>query len=150
MSMRKFALLGVVATLLIAGCGSTADKNEYVNSVNKATTTLTQSMSKLGASNSTDPAAMAGSIDEAGKAIEKAAKDFEAITPPDDAKHAHGLMVSGLHSLATTFTDAADAARAKDTEKLVKVLGEIQTSKGAKDIQAAQDELIKNGYKFQN
>jgi hypothetical protein len=93
---------------------------------------------------------MAGTLDDGGKAIEKAASDFEAITPPDDAKHAHGLMVSGLHSLATTFTDAADAARAKDTEKLVKVLGEIQTSKGAKDIQAAQNELVKNGYKFES
>ena len=148
--MRKFALLGAIAALLITGCGSTADKNEYVNSVNKATTTLTQSMSKLGAANNTDPAAMAGSIDDAGQAIEKAAKDFEAITPPDDAKHAHGLMVSGLHSLATTFSDAADAARAKDTAKLVKVLGEIQNSKGAKDIQAAQNELVKNGYKFES
>jgi hypothetical protein len=150
MSMRKFALLGAIATLVITGCGSVADKNEYVNSINKATTALTQSMSKIGTANNSDPTAMAGTLDDGGKAIEKAASDFEAITPPDDAKHAHGLMVSGLHSLATTFTDAADAARAKDTEKLVKVLGEIQTSKGAKDIQAAQNELVKNGYKFES
>ena len=148
--MRKFALLGAVVALLITGCGSTADKNEYVSSVNEATTALTQSMSKIGTADNSDPAAMAGTLDDGGKAIEKAASDFEAITPPDDAKHAHELMVSGLHSLATTFTDAADAARAKDTAKLMKVLGEIQTSKGAQDIQAAQSELQKNGYKFKS
>lgn len=146
--MRTFALLAAVAALVISGCGSTADKNEYVNSINQATTALTQSMSKVGSTNASDPAAIATTLDDGGKAIDKAAKDFEAITPPDDAVNAHKLMVSGLHSLATTFSDAADAARAKDTAKLMKVLGEIQTSKGAKDIQAAQDELVKNGYKF--
>ena len=148
--MRKFALLAAVAALVITGCGSVADKNEYVNSVNQATTALTTSMAKIGTVNNSDPAAIAGTLDDGGKAIEKAATDFEAIDPPDDAKHAHELMVSGLHSLATTFGDAAEAARAKDTEKLVKVLGEIQTSKGAKDIQAAQTELQKNGYKFES
>src|SRR3954452_16704517 len=97
-SMRKFALLGAIVALIITGCGSTADKNDYVNSVNQATTALTQSMSKIGTANNSDPAAMAGTLDDGGKAIEKAASDFEAITPPDDAKHAHELMVSGLHS----------------------------------------------------
>ena len=33
---------------------------------------------------------------------------------------------------------------------MVKILGEIQTSKGAKDNQAAQTELQKNGYKFES
>jgi hypothetical protein len=150
MSMRKFALIAAIASALVVSACGNADKNEYVTDVNQATTALTTSMAKIGQINPTDPAAVAGTLDEGGAAIEKAAKDFEAITPPEDAQKAHDLMVSGLHSLATTFGDAADAARAKDTEKLMKVLGEIQTSKGAKDIQAAQNELMKQGYKFES
>ena len=148
--MRKIALLAAVAALVIAGCGSVADKNEDVNSINQATTALSTSMAKIGQINPSDPAAIASTRDDGGKAIYKAASDFAAIEAPDDGKHAHELMVGGLKSLAGTFNEAADAARAKDTEKMVKILGEIQTSKGAKDIQAAQNELIKNGYKFES
>jgi len=148
--MRSFALLAVSAALLVAGCGSTGSKNDYVNSVNQATTALTQSMSSIGQVSNSDPAAVASTLEKGGKAIDKAATDFAAITPPDNAKHAHDEMVSGLHSLAGTFADAADAARAKNTQKLVEILGGIQGSTGAKKIQAAQDELIKNGYKFKS
>src|SRR4051794_4357849 len=148
--MRTFAVLAVLTTLAVAGCGSTADKNQYVNSVNQATTTLTREMSAIGNVGGGDPAAIATTLEKGGKAIDKAADDFDTIPPPDDAKHAHGQMVSGLHALAGTFRQAADAARAKDTTKLIAIVGDIQTSAGAKELEAAQHELEANGYKFQS
>src|SRR4051812_45039047 len=147
MSMLTFMFLAVTAALALAGCG-TAEKNDYVNSVNQATTEMTKALSSVGNVGS-DPAQMATTLQKGSDAIEKAAKDFEAIDPPDNAEHAHGLMVDGLHSLATTFRDAADAAKAKDTDKVVAALGDIQSSEGAKKIQQAQEELQKEGYKFE-
>src|SRR4051812_31765165 len=148
MSMRTFMVLAVTAALALAGCG-TAEKNDYVSSVNQATTEMTKALSSVGNVGS-DPAQMAVTLQKGSDAIEKAATDFEAIDPPDNAKHAHGLMVDGLHSLATTFKDAADAAKAKDTDKIVAALGNIQSRDGAKKIKQAQTELKKNGYKFES
>ena len=148
MSLRSFVLLAVTAALVLTGCGSAADKNEYVKSVNEATVALTKALGSVGNVGSGEPAAVAATLTDGGKAIDKAAKDFEAITPPDNAKHAHTQMVAGLKSLANTFDEAAAAAKAKDTQKMVEILGSIQTSDGAKQIQAAQTELQKNGYKF--
>ena len=77
-------------------------------------------------------------------------KDFKAIEPPEDAAKAHDQIVAGLTSLATTFHDAAEAARAKDTAKMTELLTGIQTSEGAKQLEAAQKELVANGYKFED
>jgi len=145
--MKRFIPLFLV-TLLVAACGSTADKNEYVNSVNQAQASLTKSLTAINPGG--DPAQIATELDKGGKLIDTAATDFKAITPPDDAKHAHGMIVGGLQSLAATFRDAAEAARAKDTAKLTEILSGIQTSAGAKELEAAQKELVENGYKFQS
>jgi hypothetical protein len=146
--MRTFVLVAVTAALALAGCGS-SEKNDYVKSVNQATTEMTKALSSVGNVGS-DPAQMSATLQKGSDAIEKAAKDFQAIDPPDNAKHAHQLMVDGLNSLATTFDDAAAAAKAKDTDKVIAALGNIQSSDGAKKIQEAQTELQKNGYKFES
>ena len=96
MSLRSFVLLAVTAALVLTGCGSTADKNDYVKSVNEATVALTKALGSVGNVGSGEPAAVAATLTDGGKAIDKAAKDFEAITPPDNAKHAHTQMVAGL------------------------------------------------------
>ena len=146
--MKRIIGLAIVAAALVAGCGDTADKNEYVTSVNNAQAALTTSMAKINPAG--DPASVATELEEGAKAIDKTATDFKAIEPPDDAKSAHEKMVSGLSSLADTFRDAAEAAKAKDTEKMVKLLSGIQTSEGAKQLEAAQKELTENGYKFKD
>ena len=145
---RIIGLALAVAALAAAGCGDTADKNEYVTNVNNAQAALTMSLGKINPAG--QPEQVATELDDGGKAIEKAATDFEAITPPDDAKSAHARIVKGLNGLAATFHDAAEAARAKDSEKMVSLLSNIQTSDGAKELEAAQKELTANGYKFKD
>ena len=145
--MKRIIGLALAALTLTAGCGS-ADKNEYVTSVNNAQASLTTSLSKINPAGK--PEQIATELDEGGAAIEATVKDFKAIEPPEDAAKAHGQIVSGLSALATTFHDAAEAARAKDTEKMATLLGGIQTSEGAKQLQAAQKELVANGYKFED
>jgi len=145
--MKRIIGLALAVAALTAGCGS-ADKNEYVTSVNNAQASLTTSLSKINPAGK--PEQIATELDEGGTAIEATVKDFKAIEPPEDAAKAHGQIVSGLSALATTFHNAAEAARAKDTEKMATLLGGIQTSEGAKQLQAAQKELVANGYKFED
>jgi hypothetical protein len=147
---RILGLAFAVLALAAAACGGdTADKNEYVTSVNNAQAALTASMAKINPGG-TDPKAIAAELDEGADALDKTTDDFKAITPPDDAKGAHAKIVKGLSALADTFREAADAAREKDTAKMVELLSGIQTSAGAKELEAAQKELTANGYKFKD
>lgn len=144
---RMFALAALAAACLAAGCGSTAEKNDYVQSVNDAQAALTKSLSTVKPAG--EPEQIAADLEQGGKKIDEAVADFEQITPPDDAAHAHKRIVNGLSAIADTFREGADAARAEDPEKMVKVLGGIQTSAGVKELEAAQQELMANGYKFE-
>jgi hypothetical protein len=147
----RLAPVAVAVALVVSGCGGGGtSKNDYVESLNKAQATLTTQLTDIGNGISAgDTAAAAAQLDKGGKAVDAAADDFNAIEPPDDAASAHKKIVDGLHKLAGTFRDAADAARDKDMDKLSKTLSDIQTSDGAKELQEAQNELVANGYKVQ-
>lgn len=154
--MVRYLLLipALAATLAAAGCGS-GSKNDYVQSVNKAQVSLQKSMSTLSGINASSTGAqVATQLEKGGNALDAAADDFNDIKPPDDAKHAHGKMVDGLHKLAGTFRDAAKSAKAAkspdDLQAAAKVLSAVATSEGAKELQEAQDELTANGYKFKS
>jgi hypothetical protein len=138
----------LAAALATAGCGS-GGKNDYVQSVNEAQVSLQKSLSSLsGISASSSGAQVASTLEKGGNALDAAADDFNDIKPPDDAKHAHGKLVDGLHKLAGTFRDAAKSAKSNDLSAVAKVLTDVTTSEGAKEIQEAEDELKSNGYKF--
>ena len=151
--MRRLATLALPAAavaLLMAGCGggSGVSKNDYVKSLNDAVASLQKSTASLGP----DAGGGAGAVtrlESGGKAMDVAAENFGIITPPDDAKHAHGQIVDGLHQLADTFRDAAAAARDKDNGKLLKVLQGLEASPGARELQAATEELSAKGYNVQ-
>jgi hypothetical protein len=152
-AIRPLSLIAPVATaaaLFVAGCGGSdgISKNDYVKSLNQAVATLQKSTASLGP-DATSGADAAKRLEDGSKAMDVAAENFSNITPPDDAKHAHGQMVDGLHKFADTMRDAADAARAKDQDKLLKVLTEIDSSPGAKELQAATEELTAKGYNVQ-
>lgn len=154
--MVRYLLLipALAATLAAAGCGS-GSKNDYVQSVNKAEASLQKSMSSLGSiGGSSSGAQVATTLEQSSNALDSAADDFNNIKPPDDAKHAHGKIVDGLHKLAGSFRDAAKSAKSAksvdDLQNVAKVLSGVATSQGAKELQEAQDELTANGYKFKS
>ena len=150
---RPLAAGALVLGLLVAGCGG-SDKNDYVKHVNQAIASLQKSLTDVGgavnASGSGDVGAAASVLERGGKAMDKAATDFEGLTPPSDAKDANAKIADGLHKLAGSFRDMAEQARAKDVQALTKSLSGFQTSAGAQEIQQAQDELAKAGYKIAN
>jgi hypothetical protein len=139
--MRAIAAAFAALALVAAGCGA-SDKNEYAKQVNKAEQALSSSLGSLSG------APDAAKLDAGGRAIDAAAADFGKITPPGDAKHAHGRIIDGLHKLAGTMHDAATAARAKDLGKLTQIVQSLKSGPGARELQAAQDELTAHGYKF--
>jgi hypothetical protein len=147
--LTTLAPVAVAVALFVAGCGSSGvSKNDYVKEINEAVASLQKSTASLG------PGATSGGqavtrLESGAKAMDVAAENFGNITPPDDAKHAHGQIVDGLHKFADTFRDAADAARSKDNEKLLKALSDIDQSPGAKELQAATEELAAKGYNVQ-
>jgi hypothetical protein len=148
---RLAPVVAVAVAFVVAGCGSGGtSKNDYVESLNKAQTTLSTQLTDIGNGISAgDTKAAAAQLDKGGKAIDAAADDFNSIQPPDNAAGAHKKIVDGLHKLAGTFREAADAARSKDLDKLSKTLSDITTSAGAKELQDAENELVANGYKVQ-
>jgi hypothetical protein len=153
-SLSRPLIAGAVALgLVVAGCGGGgSDKNDYVKQVNQAITSLQKSLTDVGgavnASGSGDPAAAAAVLERGGKAMDKAASNFEGLKPPSDAKDANAKIADGLHKLAGSFRDMAKQAQAKDVQALTKSLGAFGASPGAQEIQQAQDELTKAGYKI--
>ena len=149
--VRHLLLIPALAAALVAaGCGS-GSKNDYVKSVNEAQASLQKSLSSLsGISASSSGAQVASTLEKGGNALDAAADNFNDIKPPNDAKGAHAKIVDGLHKLAGTFRDAAKSAKSNDLQAVAKVLTDVTTSEGAKELDDAQKELIANGYKFKN
>jgi hypothetical protein len=147
--LTTLAPVAVAVALFVAGCGSSGvSKNDYVKDLNEAVASLQKSTASLGP-DATSGGQAVTRLESGAKAMDVAAENFGNITPPDDAKHAHGQIVDGLHKFADTFRDAADAARSKDNEKLLKALSGIDQSPGAKELQAATEELAAKGYNVQ-
>jgi hypothetical protein len=151
-ALRPLTTLAPVAAavaLFVAGCGgSGVSKNDYVKDLNEAVASLQKSTASLGPE-ATSGGAAEQRLQDGAKAMDAAAENFNNIAPPDDAKHAHGQIVDGLHKFADTFRDAADAAHSKDDAKLLKVISSIDESPGAKELQAATEELAAKGYNVQ-
>lgn len=144
--MRRYLLL---IALVAAGCGgATASKNDYVESLNKASAVLREQLPGLGTSLGSGGPEAAAQLEEGADALDAAAKDVGKIDPPDDAAKAHRKMVVGLEKLAGTFHDAAAAAKSKDVDELQKTLARFQDDSGVKEIQEAESELKANGYAF--
>jgi hypothetical protein len=146
---HPLGVLAVAAALAVTACGSSGtSRNEYVKQLNKAEAALQKNLSGIGGAIS-DPKQAPAQLDAGGKAMEDAAADFEAITPPDDAKHAHGQFIDGLHKLADTFHGAAKQAKAKNLSGLQQTLTGLLSSPGISEIQDAQNELKAAGYKIE-
>jgi hypothetical protein len=153
---RMSGLLLVALALLAAGCGgkdaTTTDKDAYVRQFNAAGQTLETTLTGIGkdVDSGTSGPDVAVKLDQSAKALDDAARRFERISPPSDARNAHRKIVDGLHELAAVFRTSARAARANDVPRLTRTLQGIEDSNGARKIKAAQRELRSEGYNVRN
>jgi hypothetical protein len=100
------------ASLALAACGDTAENNDYVDEVNKVTSTLQSGLTEVGNGANVDSPDQAASVfeDFAGR-IETAATDLEGITAPDDVAGLQDEIVASLRTLEDEATGAANEIR---------------------------------------
>jgi hypothetical protein len=149
--LRRLIVALAALALALTGCGGGgggSDKDAYVKEFNKADVALERTLTGIGDDirKRTSGREVGDKLDEGARALDRAASDFGAIDAPSDADAAHRKIVDGLHRLATLFRHSAGAARADDVAKLTRTLQGLESSQGAREIRAAQQELKAKGY----
>jgi hypothetical protein len=129
--MRILPLL--VIAVVVAGCGSGGGSPGYYDHIDTATAVVQEALKDLGSES--------GELDASSKAIDDAARDLGALKPPGDVKSFHTHLVDGLHKLAATLHQAAQAGRDGDFAKRDDLLDHIDTSPGLRELQAAERSL---------
>ncbi|HXJ62837.1 MAG TPA: hypothetical protein VNN79_03695 [Actinomycetota bacterium] len=100
--------------------------------------------------NPDDIAKLADQFNKAADDIDGVANELDGLNPPDDAAAANAKFVSGFHGIADELRQFAQAAAAKDLQKMQQLGTEFQNSQATKDLNAAEKALEKAGYTVPN
>jgi len=100
--------------------------------------------------NPNDLTKLADTFNKAADDIDKVADELNGLNPPDDAKDANAKFVSGFHGIADELRQFAQAAAAKDVQKMTQLGTQFQNSQATKDLNKAEQELEKAGYTVPN
>ena len=129
--MRILPLVAIA--VVVAACGSGGGSPDYYDRIDTASAVVQEALKNLGSS--------AAELDASSKAIGDAAGDLDELKPPGDAKSFHVHLVDGLHKLAGTLHQAAQAGRDGDFAKRDNVLDHLDSSPGLRELQAAERAL---------
>jgi hypothetical protein len=102
------ACLIAATTVVLAACGDTEEKNDYVDAVNNVTSTLNTGLGDVSSqANQVDaPDQVATVFTDFAAQLETATTELDEITPPDEVSELHDQLVGELQEL----TDSANAA----------------------------------------
>ena len=100
--------------------------------------------------NPDDIAKLADQFNKAADDIDGVANELDGVNPPDDAADANAKFVSGFHGIADELRQFAQAAAAKDLQKMQQLGTEFASSQATKDLNAAESALQKAGYTVPN
>lgn len=112
--------------LIAAGCGDTADKNEYVDELNAVQTEVFQDITAINAGASTDPAEAQADVQKLIVAVEDGADKIEAVEPHEDVTEEHAELVSLMRDFAADLQEQADKLDTKDPADLIEAGTKIQ------------------------
>jgi hypothetical protein len=167
---RSILVLAALAALLmlVAGCGGddgggALSKEEYSTQVGEIGDTLQAAFADIAKKAESISAADVGSLSEAGDlldelavvvedgaaALQDAADELDAITPPDDAADANQGLAAGLSALSQQFTDlqaALEGGSFAEIAELAKGIQEIATSEAGTQVSDAIESLKAKGY----
>jgi hypothetical protein len=105
-------LLAAASLTLVACDGGTAEKNDYVDEVNKVTSTLQSGLTEVGSGATVDsPDQAAAVFEEFGEALDAAVTDLEGVIAPEDVADLHQEVVENLRTLEDEATGAANDIR---------------------------------------
>ena len=106
------ALLAAASLSLIACGGDTAEKNDYVDEVNKVTSTLQSGLTEVGSGATVDsPDQAAAVFEEFAGELGAAVTDLEGINAPEDVADLQAEIVENLRTLEDEATGAAAEIR---------------------------------------
>jgi ABC-type transporter Mla subunit MlaD len=111
-AIAGLALIAVASLGLVACGGDTAEKNDYVDEVNKVTSTLQSGLTEVGSGatvNSPDQAAAV--FEEFGAELETAVTDLEGVSAPEEVADLQDEIVQNLRTLEDEATGAANDIR---------------------------------------
>jgi len=121
------ALLAAASLSLVA-CGDTAEKNDYVDEVNKVTSTLQSGLTEVGSGATVEsPDQAAGVFEEFAVQLETATTDLEGITAPEDVADLQDEIVQNLRTLEAEATGAADEIRSGGAAAIAGVVAQFLT-----------------------
>lgn len=106
------ALLAAASLTLVACGGDTAEKNDYVDEVNKVTSTLQSGLTDVGSGATVDsPDQAAAVFEEFGGVLDAAVTDLEGVSVPEEVAGLHDEIVQNLRTLEDEATGAANDVR---------------------------------------
>ena len=114
-SLTGLALL--LAAVALAACGGdTAEKNDYVEKVNKAQTDFADGISKAqGGATATNGKKV---FDDMAASIDKVVADLRAVEPPDDVTSQHDRLVGELEKFGAAVEKAGASITSNDPQKI--------------------------------
>jgi hypothetical protein len=103
----------VAASLTLVACGGdTAEKNDYVDEVNKVTSTLQSGLTEVGSGATLDSPDQATAVfEEFAAQLEAAVTDLDGVSAPEDVAGLHDEVVENLRTLEDEATGAANDIR---------------------------------------
>jgi ABC-type transporter Mla subunit MlaD len=120
--------LVAAASLGLVACGDTAEKNDYVDEVNKVTSTLQSGLTEVGSgatANSPDQAAAV--FEEFAAKLGTATTDLEEITAPEDVADLQDEIVQNLRALEDEATGDAEEIRRGGAAAIAGVVAQFLT-----------------------
>ena len=152
--MKRIALVLLTATaLLVAGCGSSSDQNDYVKQVNAVDAKATAVLSNAGNAPKTT-AGTAKHFDTVADNLKPVIAEYKAFDPPSNAKSAHAETIAGMTGVVALFHSfAADFRSAKTPDEFNAIaarLADITSAKPFRQLDDARAKLAKAGYKVQD
>jgi ABC-type transporter Mla subunit MlaD len=116
LSRSRIAALALLATapLVLPACdGDTAEQNDYVDEVNKVTSTLQSGLTDVGSGATVEsPDQAAAVFDQFAGQLEGAVTDLEEVSAPEDVAELQDDIVGNLRTLEDEATGAANEIRA--------------------------------------
>jgi hypothetical protein len=112
LEIAGLALLVAAALGLVACDGDTAESNDYVDEVNKVTSTLQSGLTEVGSGATVkSPDQAAAVFEEFARQLGTAVTDLDGVGTPEDVAGLHDEIVENLRTLEDEATGAANDIR---------------------------------------
>lgn len=137
-------MLAAIA-LVAPGCGGDSG-SDYEKDVREIGQKLQDSSVGQQLQDVKSPQQLADALRKAADLLDEAAVDLEDLDPPDEVADAHRKLTEGARETADAFREVADQAEGGNAQDVLRTLGTLTGSGGAKKLEEGLTELDEEGY----